>query len=154
MADLPLRYRALSSQLQYRLERSLKAPAYSEGLLVAFLNIDEVIEIIRHEDEPETGADVAPTSARPGQEAILELKLRHLAKLEEMKIPRRAERGWKRARQPLQAIPASERKMNNLLEERAAGRRRRLLATIAVRRCASAKAKAMSSERYAAVWSR
>ncbi len=39
-------------RLNYRLEKSLKRLHILEGLLVAFLNIDEVIEIIRNEDEP------------------------------------------------------------------------------------------------------
>jgi topoisomerase-4 subunit A len=39
-------------RLNYRLEKVLKRLHILEGLLVAFLNIDEVIEIIRHEDEP------------------------------------------------------------------------------------------------------
>ncbi len=73
-------------RLNYRLEKVLKRLHILEGLLVAFLNIDEVIEIIRNEDEPETGADVAVWPYGNRAEAILELKLRHLAKLEEMKI--------------------------------------------------------------------
>lgn len=50
MADFPSRYRTPSSQLPSG--KVLKRLHITEGLLVAFLNIDEVIEIIRHEDEP------------------------------------------------------------------------------------------------------
>lgn len=57
-----------------------------EGLLVAFLNIDEVIEIIRNEDEPKPALMSRFGISETCAEAILELKLRHLAKLEEMKI--------------------------------------------------------------------
>ena len=57
-----------------------------EGLLVAFLNIDEVIEIIRNEDKPKPALMERFKISDRQAEAILELKLRHLAKLEEMKI--------------------------------------------------------------------
>lgn len=73
-------------RLNHRLEKVLKRLHILAGLLVAFLNIDEVIEIIRAEDEPKpvlmSRFDISEIQA----EAILELKLRHLAKLEEMKI--------------------------------------------------------------------
>ncbi|MFP1453425.1 DNA gyrase subunit A [Escherichia coli] len=73
-------------RLNYRLEKVLKRLHILEGLLVAFLNIDEVIEIIRNEDEPKPALmSRFGLTGNPG-EAILELKLRHLAKLEEMKI--------------------------------------------------------------------
>jgi len=57
-----------------------------DGLLVAFLNIDEVIKIIREEDKPKPVLMKRFGISDIQAEAILELKLRHLAKLEEMKI--------------------------------------------------------------------
>jgi topoisomerase IV subunit A len=57
-----------------------------EGLLVAFLNLDEVIRIIRTEDEPKPVLMERFTLTDRQAEAILETKLRHLARLEEMKI--------------------------------------------------------------------
>ena len=54
-----------------------------EGLLIAFLNIDEVIRIIRYEDEPKKELMKTFGLTDIQAEAILELKLRHLAKLEE-----------------------------------------------------------------------
>jgi topoisomerase IV subunit A len=57
-----------------------------EGYLVAFLNIDEVIHIIRIEDKPKPVLMKRFKISDEQAEAILELKLRHLAKLEEMKI--------------------------------------------------------------------
>lgn len=50
MADV--RRDTVRRRLNYRFGESTQTPAHSEGLLIAFLNIDEVIEIIRHEDEP------------------------------------------------------------------------------------------------------
>ncbi len=73
-------------RLEYRLDRVERRLHILEGYLVAFLNIDEVIHIIRTEDKPKPALmkrfGITDTQA----EAILELKLRNLAKLEEMKI--------------------------------------------------------------------
>ncbi|VUC74991.1 DNA topoisomerase 4 subunit A [Salmonella sp. NCTC 11881] len=63
---------------------------------MAFLNIDEVIEIIRSEDEPKPALMSRFGISETQAEAILELKLRHLAKLEEMKNSRRAGRAGKK----------------------------------------------------------
>jgi topoisomerase-4 subunit A len=73
-------------RLQFRLDKVLARLHILEGLLVAFLNIDEVIEIIRREDEPKLVLMARFGLSDIQAEAILELKLRHLAKLEEMKI--------------------------------------------------------------------
>lgn len=103
-------------RLNYRLERVLRRLHILDGLLVAFLNIDDVIHIIRTEDEPKqvlmSRFDISETQS----EAILELKLRHLAKLEEMKI-RGEQSELEKERDQLQAILASERKMNTLLKK-------------------------------------
>jgi topoisomerase-4 subunit A len=76
----------VTRRLNYRLDQVVDRLHILEGLLIAYLNIDEVIYIIRHEDKPKPVLmkrfDLTGTQA----EAILELKLRHLAKLEEMKI--------------------------------------------------------------------
>lgn len=73
-------------RLQYRLDKVLKRLHILEGLLIAFLNIDEVIEIIRSEDQPKPVLMERFGLSSEQAEAILDLKLRHLAKLEEMKI--------------------------------------------------------------------
>ena len=103
-------------RLNYRLDRVLRRLHILDGLLVAFLNIDEVIHIIRTEDEPKpvlmSRFEISETQA----EAILELKLRHLAKLEEMKI-RGEQSELEKERDQLQSILASERKMNTLLKK-------------------------------------
>lgn len=110
MAGLPPRLRR---RLNHRLEKVLKR---LEGLLVAFLNIDEVIEIIRTEDEPKPALMSRFGISETQAEAILELKLRHLARLEEMKI-RGEQNELEKERNQLQAILASERKMNALLKK-------------------------------------
>ena len=83
-----LRFRTdtVRRRLEYRLERVLKRLHILEGYLVAFLNIDEVIHIIRTEDKPKPALMAHFSITDIQAEAILELKLRNLAKLEEMNI--------------------------------------------------------------------
>jgi topoisomerase-4 subunit A len=73
-------------RLNHRLDQVVDRLHILEGLLVAYLNIDEVIYIIRHEDKPKPVLMARFKLTGTQAEAILELKLRHLAKLEEMKI--------------------------------------------------------------------
>ena len=103
-------------RLNFRLDKVLNRLHILEGLLIAFLNIDEVIEIIRHEDEPKAILMSRFSISETQAEAILELKLRHLAKLEEMKI-RGEQDALAKERDELQALLASERKMNTLLKK-------------------------------------
>lgn len=113
---LAFRRDTVRRRLNYRLEKVLKRLHILEGLLVAFLNIDEVIHIIRSEDEPKPVLiqrfGISDTQA----EAILELKLRHLAKLEEVKI-RGEQDELAKERDHLQALLASERKLNTLIKK-------------------------------------
>ncbi|HET7674750.1 MAG TPA: DNA gyrase subunit A, partial [Gammaproteobacteria bacterium] len=83
---LAFRLQTVTRRLQFRLEKVEKRLHILDGLLIAFLNIDEVIAIIRHEDEPKAKLMARFKLSDAQAEAILELKLRHLAKLEEMKI--------------------------------------------------------------------
>jgi len=73
-------------RLEYRLGKVRERLHILDGLLVAYLNIDEVIAIIRREDEPKPVLMQRFALSDTQAESILELKLRHLAKLEEMKI--------------------------------------------------------------------
>ena len=73
-------------RLTHRLERVTARLHILDGLLVAYLNLDEVIRIIRNEDEPKPKLIKRFKLTEIQAEAILETKLRHLAKLEEMKI--------------------------------------------------------------------
>jgi topoisomerase-4 subunit A len=83
---LSFRMDTVTRRLNFRLDQVVDRLHILEGLLVAYLNIDEVIYIIRHEDKPKPVLmkhfDLTGTQA----ESILDLKLRNLAKLEEMKI--------------------------------------------------------------------
>ena len=73
-------------RLEWRLDKVNRRLHILEGLLIAFLNIDEVISIIRENDTPKPVLMKRFKISDQQAEAILELKLRHLAKLEEMKI--------------------------------------------------------------------
>ena len=113
---LVYRRETVRRRLNFRLDKVLKRLHILEGLLIAFLNIDDVIHIIRTEDEPKpvlmARFDLSETQA----EAILELKLRHLAKLEEVKI--RAEQDeLAKERDQLQALLGSERKLSTLIRK-------------------------------------
>jgi topoisomerase-4 subunit A len=83
---LTFRLSTVKKRLQYRLEKVLDRLHVLEGLLIAYLNIDEVIAIIREEDDPKTALMSRFQITERQAEAILEIKLRHLAKLEEMKL--------------------------------------------------------------------
>ncbi len=83
---LQFRTETVRRRLRYRLERVVARLHILDGLLVAFLNLDEVIRIVRREDEPKPVLMKRFKLSDAQAEAILETKLRHLAKLEEMKI--------------------------------------------------------------------
>ena len=83
---LAFRKSTVKCRLQHRLERVERRLHILEGYLVAYLNIDEVVRIIREEDEPKPLLIKSFEISDVQAEAILDLKLRNLAKLEEMKI--------------------------------------------------------------------
>ncbi len=83
---LTYRTNVVRRRLQHRLDLVLDRLHVLDGLLIAYLNLDEVIAIIRHEDKPKMVLMQRFDLSSLQAEAILDLKLRHLAKLEEMKI--------------------------------------------------------------------
>lgn len=113
---LVYRRETVCRRLQFRLEKVLARLHVLDGLLVAFLNIDEVIAIIRYEDEPKSELMARFGLSDIQAEAILDLKLRHLAKLEEMKI--RGEQAELAAeRKTLEDTLASPRKLSALIRK-------------------------------------
>ncbi|AUC87084.1 DNA topoisomerase IV subunit A [Alteromonas sp. MB-3u-76] len=113
-----LQYRkdTVTRRLQYRLDKVLARLHILEGLLIAFLNIDEVIEIIRTYDKPKPELMTRFGLSDKQAEAILELKLRHLAKLEEMKI--KGEQDELAAeRDKLQTLLGSDRRLKTLIKK-------------------------------------
>ena len=83
---LTYRQETVLKRLQFRLERILDRLHILEGLMVAFLNIDDVLEIIRTEEKPKQALMTRFELSDRQAEAILDLRLRQLAKLEEIKI--------------------------------------------------------------------
>jgi topoisomerase-4 subunit A len=103
-------------RLQFRLDKVLDRLHVLAGLLIAFLNIDEVIKIIRENDQPKPVLMSHFGISERQAEAILELKLRHLAKLEEMKI-RGEQAELEKERDYLEGILGSEKKLTKLIRE-------------------------------------
>ncbi len=83
---LTFRFTTVRRRLEHRLDKVTRRLHILDGLLIAYLNIDEVIHIIRTEDEPKAVLMKRFGLSDEQAEAILELKLRHLARLEEIKI--------------------------------------------------------------------
>ncbi|NIY90878.1 DNA topoisomerase IV subunit A [Vibrio diazotrophicus] len=113
---IEFRRASVRRRLQFRLDKVMARLHILEGLLVAYLNLDEVIEIIRTEDDPK-----AVLMARFGisdiqADAILDTRLRNLAKLEEMKI-RGEQDELEKERKKLEDLLGSERRLNTLLKK-------------------------------------
>ncbi|MBN2886122.1 MAG: DNA topoisomerase IV subunit A, partial [Chromatiaceae bacterium] len=83
---LEFRRATVRRRLKHRLERVLERLHLLDGLLIAFLNIDEVIRIIRTEDEPKAVLMARFELSEAQADYVLNTRLRQLARLEEMKI--------------------------------------------------------------------
>ncbi len=112
---LQFRTETVRRRLQHRLEKVLARLHILDALLIAFLNIDEVIAIIREHDKPKPVLMERFSISDIQAEAILELKLRHLAKLEEMKIKGEQDE-LEKERQALEKTLGSKRLLNRLVK--------------------------------------
>ncbi|MDM8560128.1 DNA topoisomerase IV subunit A [Candidatus Parabeggiatoa sp. HSG14] len=108
------RQKTVRCRLQYRLDKIHKRLHILEALLIAYLNIDEIISIIREKDKPKPTLMKKFGFTETQAEAILELKLRQLAKLEEMKI-QGEQNNLSKERDTLEETLKSEKKLNNLI---------------------------------------
>lgn len=111
---LTFRTTTVTRRLQYRLDKVNRRLHILEGLLVAFLNLDEVIRIIRREDEPKPKLMERFALSDEQAEEILNTRLRHLAKLEEMKI-REEQKSLGQERTEIEALLASKAKLRRLV---------------------------------------
>ncbi len=113
---LDYRIKTVTRRLRFRLDKVVERLHILAGLLTAFLNIDEVIRIIRAEDAPKPVLmdrfELSATQA----EAILELKLRHLARLEEVKI-RHEQAQLDDERKTLEALLKSHKNLKILVRD-------------------------------------
>ncbi|HHF4253735.1 TPA: DNA topoisomerase IV subunit A [Haemophilus influenzae] len=113
---LAFRRTTVTRRLQYRLDKVLSRLHILEGLMIAFLNIDEVIDIIRHEDDPKAELMARFNLSDEQADAILNLRLRHLAKLEENQLKAEQDE-LEKERLNLEAILGSERRLNTLIKK-------------------------------------
>ncbi len=113
---LQFRRQTVRRRLEHRLEKVLKRLHILAGYLVAYLNIDEVIRIIREEDEPRAALMAHFGLTEIQAEAILDLKLRNLAKLEEMKI-RGEQDELEQERQSIEQTLGSDARLKTLIKK-------------------------------------
>ena len=111
---LEFRTRTVTRRLEHRLGKVAKRLHILDGLLIAFLNLDEVIRIIRREDEPKPALIKRFKLSDEQAEEILNTRLRHLAKLEEMKI-REEQKALALERAELEALLKSKAKLKKLI---------------------------------------
>jgi topoisomerase-4 subunit A len=113
---IQFRLDTVTRRLGFRLEQVDRRLHVLDGLLIAYLNIDEVIRIIRTEDEPKPVLMQTFGLSDIQAEAILDLKLRHLARLEEVKI--RGEQGeLAKERKTLAGILRSKVRLKKLVRD-------------------------------------
>jgi len=113
-----LQYRTgtVRRRLKFRLAKVQARLHILDGMLIAFLNLDEVIRIVRREEEPKPVLMKRFKLSDEQAEAILETKLRHLAKLEEMRI-RGEQKELAAEQESLEKILKSAAKLNKLVRE-------------------------------------
>ena len=113
---LEYRTTTVKRRLQYRLDNILHRLHILAGLMIVYLNLDEVIRIIRKEDEPKPVLSKRFKLSDEQVEAILDTKLRHLAKLEEMAI-RKEQDELKKESEEIQEILASAARLKKLIRQ-------------------------------------
>src|SRR5215218_3406622 len=113
---LKFRVETVRRRLQFRYDKVLTRLHVLDGYLIAYLNIDEVIRIIRTEDQPKARLMARFRLSDAQAEAVLELKLRHLAKLEEMEI-RTEQSNLAKERDSLAKILSSEARLRRKVRD-------------------------------------
>ncbi len=113
---LTYRTETVRNRLNWRLEKVNKRLHLLDGLLIAFLNIDEVIQIIRENDKPKPVLMERFTLTDIQADYILDTKLRQLARLEEVKI-REEQQELKEEKDKLEKLLSSERRLKTLIKK-------------------------------------
>ena len=113
---LEYRVGTVRRRLQFRLDKVEHRLHLLEGRLIAFLNLDEVIHIIRTEDQPKPVLMARFGLTDVQAEYILETRLRQLARLEEMQI-RGEQEALAKERAKLQSLLGSEAKLKKLVRD-------------------------------------
>ena len=112
---LEFRTQTTTRRLEFRLDKILERLHILDGFLIAYLNIDEVIHIIRSEDHPKLCLKSRFSLSEAQAEAILNLRLRHLAKLQEIEI-RREKSTLEKERDRITAYLDCPVKLKNLIK--------------------------------------
>ncbi|MFY0184410.1 DNA topoisomerase IV subunit A [Stenotrophomonas sp. PUT21] len=113
---LQFRGTTVTRRLNHRLQKVERRLHMLDGLLIAFLNLDEVIHIIRTEDEAKPALIARFALSEEQAEYILETKLKQLARLEEMKI-RGEQEELAKERDKILAILDSKAKLKKLIRD-------------------------------------
>jgi topoisomerase-4 subunit A len=113
---LSFRMVTVRRRLQHRLDWVNRRLHLLDGLLIAFLNLDEVIHIIRTEDDPKAKLIERFGLSEDQANYILDTRLRQLARLEEMKI-RDEQAKLQAEKEKLESILGSARKLKNLIRK-------------------------------------
>ncbi len=113
---LEFRYETVRRRLEHRLGKVRDRLHLLEGLLIAYLNIDEVIRIIRTEDHPKPVLMERFGLSEVQADYVLDTKLRQLARLEEMKI-RAEQEELEKEREWLEKTLASKQRMKTLIKK-------------------------------------
>ncbi|MGH8139212.1 MAG: DNA gyrase subunit A, partial [Steroidobacteraceae bacterium] len=111
---LDFRITTVTRRLQHRLDKVTRRLHILDGLMIAFLNLDEVIRIIRREDEPKPVLMKRFKLSDEQTEEILNTRLRHLARLEEMKI-REEQKALRSEREELESLLKSKARLKKLV---------------------------------------
>lgn len=111
---LDFRIATVKRRLEYRLIQVQTRLHILEGLLIVYLDLDEVIRIIRYEDEPKALLMKKFRLSEEQVEAILETKLRHLARLEEQKI-RGEQQELQKEQEAIEKILANSQQLKKLI---------------------------------------
>lgn len=110
------RFNVMTRRCQWRLNKVQARIHILEGRVIAYLNIDEVIRIIREADDPKVELMGKLSVSEIQAEDILEIKLRQLANLEKVKIEKEID-ALKKEEKSLQILLGSSVKMFNLMEK-------------------------------------
>jgi topoisomerase-4 subunit A len=113
---LEFRITTVTRRLEYHLGRVERRLHLLEGLLIAFLNLDEVIQIIRAEDKPKPALIKRFKLSDEQADYVLDTRLRQLARLEEMKI-RDEQKELAEERDELQKILKSKTRLKTLVKK-------------------------------------
>jgi len=113
---LDFRRQTVIRRLQHRLGKIGNRLHILEGLLIAYLNLDEVIRIIRESDEPKPALVHEFQLSESQAEAILQIRLRQLARLEEIRI-QREKQDLEKEKGEIETILASTRRLKTVIKK-------------------------------------